>query len=228
MEEMISMKDPYVYDNGVLINKFNIRDYEKLNKAEADVCFIKLMSIDDIKINYFDKDLIKRIHKHIFEDIFDWAGEYRTVPLYKEELVLPGYSIPYADYKDIEKELESKLNELNSIYWKNMDVKEISITFARKLAIIWRIHPFRDGNTRTMLSFAFLYAKEHSFPFDMTTFIEGLNRVYDNDGEVKKYSVRDKFVLASLDEEYYPEVEHLARIFENAINNYSDIKKHSR
>ena len=44
------MNDPYVYDNGVLKNKLNIHDYEELNKAEADIGFIKLMSIEFIVI----------------------------------------------------------------------------------------------------------------------------------------------------------------------------------
>ena len=185
---------------------------------EADIGFIKLIDIDSVYLDYFDKDLIKRIHKHIFEDIFSWAGEYRTVPIVKEEVVLPGYSLPYSDYKNIEKELDEKLSELNSIAWKNLNTSEIAYTFARKLALIWKIHPFRDGNTRTMLSFAYLYAKEHSFEFDMKTFTDNLSRKYNENGKITSYSIRDKFVLASLDQKDYPEVEHLARVFEEAIN----------
>ena len=52
----------------------------------------------------------------------------------------------------------------------------------------------------------------------MEMFTEALNRVYTEDGKVRSYSIRDKFVLASLDEKDYPEVEHLARVFEYAIN----------
>ena len=212
------MKDPYVNTNNVLINKMGIDDYEELNQMEADIGFIKLIDIDSVYLDYFDKDLIKRIHKHIFEDIFSWAGEYRTVPIVKEEVVLPGYSLPYSDYKNIEKELDEKLSELNSIAWKNLNTSEIAYTFARKLALIWKIHPFRDGNTRTMLSFAYLYAKEHSFEFDMKTFTDNLSRKYNENGKITSYSIRDKFVLASLDQKDYPEVEHLARVFEEAIN----------
>ncbi|MBO6145882.1 MAG: Fic family protein [Bacilli bacterium] len=214
------MTDPYTNENGVLKNKLGIKKYEELNKAEADIGFIKLISIDSVELDKFDENLIKRIHKHIFEDIFDWAGEYRTVPIVKEELVLPGYSIPYSDYKDISKDLTTKLNELNSIPWQNLSTKEIASKFARKMALIWRVHPFRDGNTRTMLSFAYLYSKEHNFPFDMKTFTDGLSRKFEN-GKVVDYSIRDKFALACLDQKDYPEVEHLARVFENSINAYN-------
>ena len=218
------MKDPYTYENGVLKNKLNIRSYEKLNQAEADIGFAKLINIDAVNVEYFDENLIKEIHKHIFEDIFDWAGEYRTVPLIKEELVLPRYSIPYSEPNKIAKDLKDKIRHLNSYAWQNMPIERLSIIFARELALLWRVHPFRDGNTRTFLSFAYLYAKEHGFPFDIETFTRELNRKY-SDGRVSKYSVRDKFVLACLDEEDYPEVEHLAKVFENAINNYKEPTK---
>ena len=214
------MKDPYINSNNVLINKLNINDYNELNKAEADIGFLKLINIDSINFDYFDENLIKKIHKHIFEDIFDWAGEYRKVPIVKEEVVLPGYSIPYSHHNNISKDLNSKLNELNSIAWQNMSTEEISFTFARKLALIWKIHPFRDGNTRTTLSFAYIYAKEHGFPFCIQTFTNNLSRTYDENGKISKYSIRDKFVLASLDEKDYPEILPLAKVFEEAINNY--------
>lgn len=217
------MNDPYVYDNGVLKNKLNIHDYEELNKAEADIGFIKLMSIDSLKINYFDEETLKQIHYHIFEDIFEWAGKYRVMPLFKEELVLPGCSINYSEYRDVPKDLKRLLTDLNSIAWQNLEVSEIAMLFARKLALIWRVHPFRDGNTRSVLSFAYLYAKEHGFPFDMKTFTEELSRKETEDGKTI-YSVRDKFVLACLDEKDYPEVQYLANVFERAITKYNEDK----
>ncbi len=210
------MNDPYVYENGVLKNKLNIQDYDQLNKAEADIGFIKLINIDSIRIDYFDEETLKRLHQHIFEDIFEWAGKYRVMPLYKEELVLPGCSITYSEYREISKDLKVCLNDLNSIAWQNLETSEIAQLFARKLALLWRVHPFRDGNTRTILSFAYLYAKEHGFPFDMETFTEELSRKETEDGKTI-YSVRDKFVLACLDEKDYPEVGPLASVFERAI-----------
>lgn len=211
------MNDPYVYKNGTLKNKLNITDYNELKQAEADIGFLKLANVDSVNVLCFDTELIKRIHKHIFEDIFEWAGNYRKVPLIKEELVLPGYSIPYADYKLIEKELKLKIQELNNIAWQNLSLEEIALCFARKMALIWKIHPFRDGNTRTCLVFSYLYAKEHGFPFDIKTFTSELNRKYKDDGTVEKYSIRDKFVLACLDDKDYPEVMPLASVFEKAI-----------
>ena len=154
------MKDPYVNSNGVLLNKLNIEDYDTLYQAEADIGFLKLITVDSVETNLYDEDLIRRIHKHIFGEIFVWAGEYRTVPLVKEEVVLPRYSLPYGDYRHISSELSSKLKDLDSVCWSKMSKEEIAFTFSRRLALIWRVHPFRDGNTRTILSFACIYARD--------------------------------------------------------------------
>ena len=215
------MIDPYVDENNVLKNKLEITDYDELNKAEADICCAKVIDIESVvinedgSVNKCDEELIKKIHKHILGDIFSWAGEYRTVPIVKEEIVLPGYSIPYTDYNNISKELSERLNYLNSISWQTLDVHTISKKFAREMALIWKVHPFRDGNTRTMLSFAYLYAKEHGFAFDMKTFTDNLARRYNENGRPLP-NIRDKFVLACI-EERYAEGEHLARVFETAI-----------
>lgn len=218
------MKDPYINNNGVLLNKLNIENYDVLKQAEADISFVKLINIDSIPIDYFDEELIKRIHKHIFEDIYDWAGSFRKVPIYKEEIVLPRYSIPYTSPDKIEKELKQKLEELNSIDWKELNKKELSLLFARKIALIWKIHPFRDGNTRTTLSFACMFAKAKGFPFDIEPLLMELNREFYEDGKVKKYSIRDKIVLACLDDRDYPEVEPLAAVFYKAMNDYKSNK----
>ena len=222
------MTDPYINEHGILKNKLNITTEVELMKAEANIGFVKLIDIDSVlinedgNVNKFDEELIKKIHKHILGDIFDWAGEYRTVPMVKEEVVLPGYSIPYTDFNNISKELKERLNELNSISWQTLDTHTISMKFAREMALIWKVHPFRDGNTRTMLSFAYLYAKEHNFPFDMKTFTDNLARKRTKDGKLL-CNIRDKFVLACLDEKDYPEVEHLARVFETAIKKQEEI-----
>jgi cell filamentation protein len=217
------MRDPYILDNGVLRNKLGITDIDELRKAEADIGFLKLINIDSLSGSLNEK-LLRDIHRHIFEDIFDWAGNFRTVPLVKEELVLPGYSIPYCDSKNIKKELTNRINKMNMINWNEMDIKQLSMTFAREIALLWKVHPFRDGNTRTTLSFAYIFAKKKGFPFSIEPFLESLDRKYDEHNHIKQYSIRDKFVLASLDDEYNPEVKHLAAVFKKAITQDKEIK----
>ena len=81
------MEDPYVYkDTGTLINKLGIKDYEELRKAESDISFVKLLSVDaNVDCHKFDLEYIQNIHKYVLGDIYDWAGEFRTVPMEKSE-----------------------------------------------------------------------------------------------------------------------------------------------
>jgi len=137
--------------------------------------------------------------------------------LYKEEkYVIPGLSLKYSEPHEIEEGLLREIHELNSIRWSEKSIDEKSLTFAKMLAKIWKVHPFRDGNTRTILSFANIYASEHGFPMDMSVFLERLFREKTDNGNFL-YSVRDLFVFASLDEKDYPEPEHLANLIKKAI-----------
>ena len=216
------INDPYTYEDGTLKNKLNIRDHQELRKAEADIGFLKLINVDSVKSDKLNEELLRDIHYHIFENIFEWAGEYRTVPVYKTELVIPGISLRYADVGSIGKELRKQMIDLNMTEWDLDNIDKLAYTFARKIAVMWKIHPFRDGNTRTFLSFAYIFAKENGFPFDMELFTKELNRKHDEDGKVINYSVRDRFVLASLDDDHYPEVGPLASLFKAAIKTYNN------
>ena len=213
------MTDPYTNKDGVLINKLGVVDYDELNKVERSICSIKLRSLDNIKVKYFNEELIQEIHSYIFKDIFDWAGDYRITPLYKEELILPRYSVPYSEPHMISHDLNAKLGDINSTRWNSLDDKELLDVFSRKMALVWKVHPFRDGNTRTIISFSYLFAKEYGFPMDINTLLNNLSRVYKDD-RIIRCSLRDRFVLASLDNKDNPEIDGLVKVYKKAINNY--------
>ena len=219
------MKDPYILEDGTLKNLLGITDYKELKQAETDIGYAKLINAHEEVIEKCDENLLKKIHKHIFEDIFEWAGEYRTVPIEKEEIVIPMLSLQYAMPKDIPAKLEKSMNEINAYNWKKMNLEEITEKFTDCLAKIWRVHPFRDGNTRTTLAFANIFAKQHGFEMDMSTMLEHLGRKIDEKtGKIQRYSVRDKFVLAALDPKDIPEPEHLRAIIKESIQNGIDKK----
>ena len=212
------MKDPYVLEDGTLKNLLGITNYHELKQAETDIAYINLISAQTAVKGKCDVEILKNIHKHIFQDIFTWAGEFRTVPLYKEEVVIPGLSLEYALPKNIEKELSICFDELNSCVWDNKKIDEIAMQLTKQLAKIWRVHPFRDGNTRATLTFGQILAKQHGFDLDLGVLLDDLNRQYDNNGKVIRYSLRDKFVLAALDEKDYPEPEYLQAIIKRSLH----------
>lgn len=211
------IRDPYVQENGTLKNKLGITDYDKLNLAERDITFSKFLNVKKTFHTKFDVSYIKSIHSHIFEDIFDWAGEFREVPVYKQEVVIPGLSLNYTDPKNIEKELSDCLEKINDTNWSALTLEQKSTTFTKYLTQFWLIHPFRDGNTRTTLTFATQFSKEHDFPLDLGFLLDNLTRKIDNNGEITQFSIRDKFVLSAIPKEFSPEPEHLNALIYKAM-----------
>ena len=66
-------------------NPYIITNYSELKQAEKDITLSKFLNISEFFSTSCDPESLKNIHKHIFNDIFDWAGEYRTIQMYKKE-----------------------------------------------------------------------------------------------------------------------------------------------
>ncbi|MGL9730391.1 hypothetical protein [Enterococcus sp. DIV0756] len=97
------MLDPYLIpDTDVLQNKLGIADKDLLEKAEADITYLKLLDIDawfeNKPLNY---ETFLEVHKYIFGDLYEWAGQIRTIDIYKEEAVLGGVSLTYGEISSI-------------------------------------------------------------------------------------------------------------------------------
>ncbi len=78
------MSDPdYCYppDFTVLRNNLNIRDLPTLEAAERQ--FVAQRLLEAVPTGDFDLDHLKAIHHHLFQDIYEWAGEVRTVEIEK-------------------------------------------------------------------------------------------------------------------------------------------------
>ena len=91
------MRDPYLYDDAnVLKNLADIKNSELLRKAEADITGLAMAAIYDYKYDKFNTETLQDIHRNIFGQIFDWAGEFRTIQMVKYEDVLGGDTVRYA------------------------------------------------------------------------------------------------------------------------------------
>ncbi len=137
------MKDAsYLYPNSdVLINKRGIRDADLLQ--EAEVKFAKARLMQGLPKGQFDYAHLKAIHKHVFQDLYEWAGQERTVRMSKS-----GSQFAFPEY--IKQELDKLFKQLKSDqYLQNLDIK----TFCEKAAFYFNevnaAHPFREGNGRT-------------------------------------------------------------------------------
>lgn len=108
----------------------------------------------------YNTEHLLKMHYYLFQDLYEWAGEPRIIAIYKEEDVLGGMSIEYSDPFDITKDLHCILSDMRQKLWEKMDRKNASIEFCDSLAKLWKVHPFREGNTRTTITFCCQYADE--------------------------------------------------------------------
>lgn len=144
-------EDPYSYPNtDVLINLADIKDAEKLESFELAMLATRIQ--EPLPLGSFDAPHYRQIHKHLFQDVYEWAGDYRTIRIAKG-----GNWFCYPEH--INAQMTSVFSGLSKDnYLKNIDVKDFASSSAKLLADINAIHPFRDGNGRTQLTFLSLLA----------------------------------------------------------------------
>lgn len=82
------MADVYCYpDSSVLKNKLDIHDKERLLSAEIRLAAIRLYQLQEQPVHgNFNLNHLYRIHEHIFQDLYPWAGKIRTVNIAKTNM----------------------------------------------------------------------------------------------------------------------------------------------
>ena len=204
------MRDIYLYEDcPVLINKLAIKKQEELEAAEADYVTYRLKNLAMNPLpGKYDYDNFLEMHYYIFQDIYDWAGQQRKLNIYKEEPVLGGISVNYSDVFDIAKDATFALNEMTSINWNRLSQEEKAKKFSESLAKIWKVHCFREGNTRTAITFCCQYADEMGFTINRKLFEENsqyvrtalvaYNAVFDDLGDLSKKEYLERIVFDAI------------------------------
>jgi len=166
------MHDPYLYDDcPVLKNKLGLKDADMLDKAEVEFSCNAIHSLltNPIQGDY-DFAHLCRFHAHIFGDVYEWAGQPRTVSIEKQEAVIGYMSIEYAKPQNIEVEAATILNKMNATKWHMLSINEQADALSVGLAELWKVHPFREGNTRTTITFVCQFAENKALMLDRFLF----------------------------------------------------------
>lgn len=151
------MSDPYAYPGtDILINKPDIRNKEELDRFERMMTRARLAEpLPDIPMTY---EGYKALHQHIFQDVFDWAGQSRTVAIAKGETFF-GPAI-YVD-----QEMARRFQELaDENHLRGLTPDMFAGRAAEHLNEINAIHPFREGNGRTQRLFLEALASQAGHP----------------------------------------------------------------
>ena len=131
-----------------LINKFNITDEEKLTSLEADISLMKSAQLEksDMKADFNEEDY-KELHRYLLGDIYDWAGEYRSINMTKK-----GTKFAECDrIPELMNRCFARLKKLN--YFLDTDFDEFIDELVDFYCTINHIHPFREGNGRVQRVF---------------------------------------------------------------------------
>ena len=149
----------YCYpDSNVLKNKLNIRDNNLLKTAEEEITLIKQMELlkNPIKGN-FTKAHFMNIHKFIFEDLYSFAGKIRKEQISKADTLFYPPNL-------IDTELDrvfDKIKDKNML--KETEKDKVFDNLAYVMAELNVIHPFREGNGRSIREFIRLMAKRMGY-----------------------------------------------------------------
>ena len=204
------MKDPYLYPGSeILINLYDERNEQRLAEIEAAYTTLRIRQLCDIPIiGIFNFEHLCRIHQFIFQDVFYWAGQPRIINIEKAEAVLGGISIEYSDVGDIAKYAADICEKMNNTSWKLLHTKEKAEQFSKYMSELWKIHPFREGNTRTIITFCCDFAEHNGFQFNRELFKE--NSVY-----VRRALVAATAIFSDIGDRSQPQ--HLIKIVSDAI-----------
>lgn len=139
-----SIPDPYIdTETGVLKNLLNISSNEELENAEADITAAAIASIaDQSALGNFDLDHLKNIHWELFNTIYSWAGEIRTVEIAKENTRFANSDAVVRAAKQLFDELHAE-NLL-----KGLPREQYAGRLAHYYSEVNILHPFREGNGR--------------------------------------------------------------------------------
>jgi cell filamentation protein len=147
--EMKSAGTPYIYpETNILINNLGINNQSLLQEAERNLTGFQMIDLWRNPLQgKFDFKHLLAIHQAIFQDIFPWAGQVRTVNIGKA-----GSWFCWTEHIDsYQKEIFGRLKKEN--YLVGLEATKFARGAAKFLGDLNALHPFREGNGRTQREF---------------------------------------------------------------------------
>ncbi|KPF66435.1 cell division protein [Bosea sp. AAP35] len=153
----------YPPDFVVLKNKLNLRDAELLDRFERRAASQR--AAQGIPFGAFDLAHLRAIHRHLFQDVYDWAGELRTV-----EIAKGGNQFQFRQYittgmADIHRRIVA------AAYLKGLSARAFADKAGEVIGDLNYVHPFREGNGRTQALYLEALARQAGHPIDLTRLV---------------------------------------------------------
>lgn len=153
-----AFEDPYCYPGtSVLQNRLDIQDQAELDAFEVEISTLR--AEQPLPEGDFDSPHYCRVHHHLFQDVYTWAGQYRTVRISKE-----GNSFCYPEH--IPAQMDALFQKLRDAeIFAGLGLESFLDNLTPFLSELNAIHPFREGNGRTQLAFLGLIGETSGHPF---------------------------------------------------------------
>ena len=154
--------DPYVYPGTtVLKNIPGIRNQEILDRIEADRVGQRSLELIERPLSgLFDIEHLQGIHRYLFQDVYEWAGDFRTVDIAKGNSYFA--HVPY-----IESTLKGLFGELSEErHLRGLNQERFASRLAQILGTLNAVHAFREGNGRAQREFVRVLAYKNSYWID--------------------------------------------------------------
>lgn len=152
-------EDPYCYPGTtVLRNRAGLRDQAALDVFEHEAVLQRAsepMAVRSLGVRQY-----RAVHRHLFGDVYPWAGQFRTVRIAKG-------GNPFCYPEHIAAAIDRLFAGLRRQRWlRRLSADDFARHAAHFLAELNAIHPFREGNGRTRLVFLALLAERAGHPLD--------------------------------------------------------------
>ena len=152
------MTDPYVDPRtGILRNRLGISDAGGLARLEAEVSALRIAQLTESPLpGTYDLAHLQAFHARLFGDLYDWAGELRTVGIDKGvPFCPPEHLVPFAS------EVLRRLAADDHL--RGREREDFLVGLTELVGHLNALHPFREGNGRTVRVFVAQLAREAGY-----------------------------------------------------------------
>ena len=157
IDDVKQMLDSYYESKTVRI------EVEDERTEEADKVSARIEELLTEKAFSFSPEYLARIHRHLFNGIYKFAGRYRDYDITKREWVLGGETVLYASASMIQETLNYDFSQEKKVNYSSLDTDNAIEHIANFISGVWQIHPFGEGNTRTTAVFTMKYLQSFGF-----------------------------------------------------------------
>jgi len=195
----------------LLYKYYSDKDLEKKeirNEKECDMVSTRIVELIDNNSFTFRPISLSAIHKYLFKDIYDFAGIYRTYNILKEEPILNGNTVNYTNYEEIDMMLEHDFSIEKNFDYTDLSPQQRIERFAEFTSRIWEVHPFGEGNTRTVAVLMIKYLKSRGYTVNNDLFKK--HSAYFRNALVRSNYTNDKYNISSTSE-------YLIKFYENLL-----------